>query len=60
MTPLTITAQSMADLLAKVYAREGWIRAAGESRTARVKAKYKLSIDYKLNKFIATEKEQEN
>lgn len=53
----TITARSMADLIAKVFAKEGWVHQFGSSRTARVKTKYELAIDYKANRFIATPKE---
>lgn len=48
-----IKARSMADLLAAIYEREGWTRAAGESRTARAKTKYDLDLDYKKNVFTA-------
>jgi len=57
MTTCTLTARSMADLLTKIYACEGWVRAAGESKTARVKSKYELALDYKANHFTATKKE---
>ena len=52
-----ITAHTMADLLAKVYAAEGWVRAFGESKTARAKAAYDLGINHKGNRFTATRKE---
>lgn len=48
-----LTAKSMADLLAAIYKREGWVRVAGESRTARAKTKYDLDLDYKKNVFTA-------
>ena len=55
-----ITARTMADLLNKVYKRESWQRQAGESRTARVKTKYDLELDYKKNIFVAKEKNNAN
>ena len=53
---MQITARSMCELLRRIYEAEGWVRAFGESRTARAKAAYDLAIDYKGNRFTATRK----
>lgn len=53
----TLTANTMTELLAKIYKVNGWKRIAGESRTIRAKSLYDLSIDGRRNKFVATPKE---
>lgn len=53
-----LTAKTMADLLAAIYKREGWVRVAGESKTARAKTKYDLALDHKKNIFTARIKAQ--
>jgi hypothetical protein len=50
---MKITARSMTELLSKIYKAEGWKRVAGESRTIRAKELYKLSMEYRPNRFTA-------
>lgn len=45
------------ELIDAVYKAEGWRRAEGESRVARVKALYDLTADARANRYIATPKE---
>lgn len=51
-----ITAATMVELKAKIYAAEGWTRICGESAAARIKAAYEISMDKKGNKWIAIRK----
>lgn len=51
-----IRAKTMVELLAKVYKHEGWTRKAGESRTARIKPLYDVTIDHKRGVFVAKRK----
>jgi len=48
------------DLIAAVYKAEGWKRAEGESRVARVKELYVISADPRRNRYIATPKDSAN
>lgn len=48
----------MVELLAKIYAAEGWRRKAGESRTARVKPLYDVTIDHRRGQFVAAPKKE--
>jgi len=52
----TLERTTMVELLDAVYRYHGWKRNFGESRVQRVKEKYKLSVDYSKNRFIATPK----
>lgn len=51
-----ITARTMVELKAKIYAAEGWQRKAGESQAARIKAVYNVVLDHKNNRIVATRK----
>lgn len=51
-----IEAGTVVELCAKIYKREGWIRAEGESKLKRIKQLYDLGIDYKRNRFWAVKK----
>ena len=53
-----ITANTIVELKAKVYAAHGWVRARGESQTVRIKTLYDLSVDRKKGKFVAAPKKE--
>ena len=55
---MKITARTMVELLAKVYAKHGWTRVAGESRTKRVGELYDVTADHQRGLFIATPADQ--
>lgn len=44
------------ELMEAVYAAEGWERAEGESRTARVRELYDLTVDHRTDFYVATPK----
>ena len=54
----TIRRRTMVELLAAIYEAHGWRRVAGESRTARVKALYTVTVDHKRNQLVAVPKEK--
>jgi hypothetical protein len=47
----------MCELLAKIYAEEGWVRKSGESKTARAKTLYDIKMNPRANRLTATKKE---
>ena len=53
----TITAPTMIDLRAKIYAAEGWTRIHGENITRRMLAAYNIEMSARDNRFVATKKE---
>lgn len=52
----TIRRKTMVELLAAIYEARGWKRKAGESRTARVKPLYDVTVDHRRGDFVATPK----
>ena len=52
----TLRAPTPVELMAKIYEANGWVRRAGESRTARAAALYKITIDAKRGQYVATPK----
>lgn len=52
----SLKARTPADLLDKIYAAEGWKRAAGEVRSRRAAAVYDLGRDNKRGFYTATRK----
>lgn len=52
-----ITARTLVELKAKIYAAHGWRRRAGESMAARIKELYEVTLDAKKNRFVATLKD---
>jgi hypothetical protein len=53
---MTLEARTMADLVSKIYAAEGWVRSRGESKIYRAQTAYKITIDHKGNRFVAVKK----
>ena len=53
----TITAPTMVDLRAKIYAAEGWTAVRGENKTRRLMAAYNIEMSARDNRFVATKKE---
>ena len=53
----TITAPTMVDLRAKIYAAEGWKPVRGENKTRRLMAAYNIEMSARDNRFVATKKE---
>ena len=53
----TITAPTMIDLRAKIYAVEGWTRIHGENITRRMLESYNIEMSARDNRFVATKKE---
>ena len=51
-----ITAKTMLELRHKIYKREKWTRAFGESYAKRIKAVYTITIDVKNNQWIGVKK----
>jgi hypothetical protein len=52
-----IKALTVADLRLAIYKREGWgTRAKGESQNKRIAALYSVTIDNKINRWVATKK----
>lgn len=52
-----IIAPTMTDLIAKVYACEGWKHRVGSNKTARVMKHYDVFSDQVTNRYIATRKD---
>lgn len=50
---MKITAPTMIDLCAKIYAKRGWKREPMESRIARCQAHYAISFDFQANRLVA-------
>jgi hypothetical protein len=48
-----LTAKTMVELRDKIYKREKWTRAFGESYAKRIKAAYTIIIDIKNNQWKA-------
>jgi hypothetical protein len=53
----TITARTMVDLRAKIYAAEGWKAVRGENKTRRLMTAYNIEMSARDNRFVATKKE---
>jgi hypothetical protein len=54
----TITAPTMIDLRAKIYAVEGWTRIHGENITRRMLASYNIEMNARDNRLVATRKKE--
>lgn len=52
----TLKATTPADLLDKIYAAEGWLRAEGEVRSRRASTAYDLGRDNRRAVYTATRK----
>lgn len=44
------------ELLAAIYAAEGWVRKEGESKVRRAKTAYDITVDKRVGRYIATRK----
>jgi len=56
-TRKTVKRAVPADLIAAIYAAEGWVPVEGERRVARCNALYTLSKDNRTARYIATPKD---
>jgi hypothetical protein len=56
MNNLIITAPTMVDLRAKIYAAEGWKAVRGENKIRRMMAIYNIEMSARDNRFVATRK----
>lgn len=54
MTRKTLTAKTPADLIDKVFQKEGWVKLEGQNRVRMVKTLYTLTVDHRNDKFVAT------
>lgn len=50
---MKITAPTMIDLCAKIYAKRGWKPEPMESRIARCQAHYAISFDFQASRLVA-------
>jgi len=53
-----ITAKTMCELRAKIYAAEGWKPVRGEIKTRRMLSVYDIEMNARDNRFVAVRKTQ--
>jgi len=54
-----IKAKSTAELKAAIYKKEGWTHVVGDNKSSRIMTLYKIVLDRKANRLIATKKSED-